>query len=87
MSIGSNFILYLFKNKIIFNVVKYVATKKGKTANFSPSSETLKEPCLQNKQMKVGVGIYKRDKNVADPNFKSLESEHRFKRPANSYKM
>jgi hypothetical protein len=35
-SIGSNFILYLFNNKKIYNFVKYVAPKKGKTTNFFP---------------------------------------------------
>ncbi len=32
-----NFILQHFKNKIIFNVMKFVATKKGMTTIFSPS--------------------------------------------------
>jgi hypothetical protein len=36
---GPNFFLQHLKNKIIFNVVKFVATKKGLTTNFfSPLS-------------------------------------------------
>jgi hypothetical protein len=39
LKIGPNFFLQLFKNKIIFNFVKFVATKKGLTKNFfSPLS-------------------------------------------------
>jgi hypothetical protein len=34
LTIGSNCFRYLFKNKIIINFVKFVATTKGKTANF-----------------------------------------------------
>jgi hypothetical protein len=28
---------YLFKNKIIYNLVKFMATKEGRTTSFSPS--------------------------------------------------
>ncbi len=39
MKIGSNFFLEHLKNKLIFNYVKFVATKKGMTINlFSPLS-------------------------------------------------
>ncbi len=39
LKIGPNFFLHHFKNKIIFNFVKLVATKKGMTTNyFSPLS-------------------------------------------------
>ncbi len=34
----ANFFLYLFKNKLIFNFVIFVATKKGRTTKFSPPS-------------------------------------------------
>ncbi len=34
LKIGPNFFLQHFKNKIIFNDVKFVATKKGMTTNF-----------------------------------------------------
>jgi hypothetical protein len=33
---GPNFFIQHFKNKIIYNFVKFVATKKGMTTNFSP---------------------------------------------------
>ncbi len=36
--IGSNFILYMFKTKIILNFVIFVATENGSTTKFSPSS-------------------------------------------------
>jgi hypothetical protein len=35
-SVGSNYLLYLFKNKIISNFVKFVATKRGRTTNIFP---------------------------------------------------
>jgi hypothetical protein len=39
LKIGPNFFLLYFKNKIIYNFVKFVATKKGLTKNFfSPLS-------------------------------------------------
>jgi hypothetical protein len=39
LKIGPNFFLQHFKNKIIYNFVKFVATKKGMTTNFfSPLS-------------------------------------------------
>jgi hypothetical protein len=31
VTIGSNFFLFLFKNKIIFNFLKFIGYKKGKT--------------------------------------------------------
>jgi hypothetical protein len=34
LKFGPYFFLQHFKNKIIFNVVKFVATKKGMTTNF-----------------------------------------------------
>ncbi len=34
MKMGPNFFLQHFKNKIMFNYVKFVATKKGMTTNF-----------------------------------------------------
>jgi hypothetical protein len=37
LKIGPNFFLQHFKNKIIFNVVKFVATIKGMTASFFSS--------------------------------------------------
>ncbi len=36
LKIGPKFFLQHFKNKIIFNYVKFVATKKGMTTNFFP---------------------------------------------------
>jgi hypothetical protein len=39
LKIGPNFVFQQFRNKIIFNFVKFVATKKGLTTNFfSPLS-------------------------------------------------
>jgi hypothetical protein len=38
LKIGSNYFLHHFKNKIIFNNVKFVSTKNGMTANFVPPS-------------------------------------------------
>jgi hypothetical protein len=38
LKIGPNFFLHHFKNKLIFNFVKFVATKKGMTTIFSPLS-------------------------------------------------
>ncbi len=38
LKIGPNFFLQFFKNKIIYNFVKFVATKKGMTTNFFHSS-------------------------------------------------
>ncbi len=38
LKIGPNFSLYQFKNKIIYNFVLFVATKKGRTTNFFPPS-------------------------------------------------
>jgi hypothetical protein len=35
--IGPSFFLQAFKNKIIFNFVKFLATKKGMTTNFLSS--------------------------------------------------
>jgi hypothetical protein len=37
MKTGPNFFLQHFKNKIIYNFVKFVATKKGLTTIFPPS--------------------------------------------------
>jgi hypothetical protein len=34
LKIGPNFFLRHFKNKIIFNYVRFVATKKGMTGSF-----------------------------------------------------
>ncbi len=36
LKIGPNVFLRQFKNKIIINFVKFVATKKGMTTNFFP---------------------------------------------------
>jgi hypothetical protein len=38
MSVGSIFVLNLFKNQIIFNFVKFMATIRGEATNFPPSS-------------------------------------------------
>jgi hypothetical protein len=38
LKIGPNFFLLHFKNKIIYNLVKFVATNKGLTKVFSPLS-------------------------------------------------
>ncbi len=35
--VNDNFFLFLFKNKIVFNFVKFDATKKGGTTNFPPT--------------------------------------------------
>ncbi len=55
MSIGSNIFLYLFKSKITYHFVKFVATKKDKTTNFPPlfccwirSGIRDKHPCVRN---------------------------------------
>ncbi len=50
LSIGSNFFSMPDKNKIIFSLEKFVATKKGRTSNFFPSSLVV-----------VGSGIEIRD--------------------------
>jgi hypothetical protein len=38
LKIGPNFFLQHSKNKIIFNLVNFMSTKKGMTTNFSPLS-------------------------------------------------
>jgi hypothetical protein len=60
---GPNFFLRHFKNKIIFNFVKLVATKKGMTTNFFsplPFVEVLNPGSWMGK--KSGSGI--RDKHL-----------------------
>jgi hypothetical protein len=62
LKIGPNFVFQFFKNKIIYNFVKFVATKEGMTSNFfSPLSFVLL----------FGSGI--RDKH---PGFATLLSRH-----------
>ncbi len=59
-SIGSNFFLYRFKNKIVFNVVKvlkFVASKQGQTADFSPSSFVVAVGSGMNENQDPGSGI------------------------------
>ncbi len=70
---GPNFFLQHFKNKIIFNFVKFVATKKGMKTNFfhpsllslilDPGSEIqIRDPGYVGKNQDLGSGI-----NIPDP--------------------
>jgi hypothetical protein len=62
---GPNFSLQHFKNKILFNFVKFVATKKGMTKkNFHPSSllRFLDPGSGMGKNQDTGSGI-----NIPDP--------------------
>jgi len=44
LNFGPNFFLQLFKNKIIKNFVKFVATIKGMTTNFPGSGINIPDP-------------------------------------------
>jgi hypothetical protein len=63
LKIGPNYSLQNFKNKIIFNFVKFVATKNGMATNFfSPLSFVAVFGSGMGKNQDPGSGI-----NIPDP--------------------
>ncbi len=60
---GPNFFLHHLKNKIIFNFVKFVATKKGMTTNFFHPSLLLRfwDPGSEFRDPRSGMGKKNQD--------------------------
>jgi hypothetical protein len=70
LKIGPNFFLQHFKNKIIFNYVKFMATKKGMTTNFYHPSLLLLFLDPGSEIRDLGSGIRDPGSEIRDPRSK-----------------